>query len=55
MTDALTHRLRAWLDQASFDDVLSVLRLVAEETRRRGVRKGYGSLFTCEEANEPSE
>lgn len=55
MTDALVHRLRAWLDQAPFDDVLSALRLVAEEARRRGVRRGYGSLCTNEEANEPIE
>lgn len=55
MTDALAHRLRAWLDQAAFNDVLFALRLVAEEARRRGVRKGYGSFFTYEEANEPRE
>lgn len=56
MTDSLVYRLRAWLDQATFADVLSALRIVAEETRKRGVRKGYGSFFACEEAtDEPGE
>lgn len=49
MTEGLTARLRAWLNQASFDDVLYVLRLVAEEVRRRGVRRGYVSFFAQEE------
>lgn len=49
MTDSLAHRLKAWLDQATFADVLSALRIVAEETRKRGVRQGHSAFFTQED------
>lgn len=44
MTDALLHRLRAYLDATPFEDVLAVLLLVALETRERGSRRGYAWL-----------
>lgn len=55
MTDALEHRLKAYLDVAPFEDVLAILLLVALETRERGSRRGYAWLCNSDDEGEEVE